>query len=135
MFISYFQNWMFHTMNDSLNLIWDNDLSQFYVLDGDMNMVNCDIDLSRCNNLHTLLSNIMRKDLIQQDCIKDQVEDIYMCIVEKIYESNSNDEHLIHKFKTSLNERTETKLSIAFNKFIANKLETLSNKKVVISYG
>ena len=55
---------MFHTMNDSLNLIWDNDLSQFYVLDGDMNMVNCDIDLSRCNNLHTLLSNIMRKDLI-----------------------------------------------------------------------
>ncbi len=126
---------MFHTMNDSLNLIWDNDLSQFYVLDGDMNMVNCDIDLSRCNNLHTLLSNIMRKDLIQQDCIKDQVEDIYMCIVEKIYESNSNDEHLIHKFKTSLNERTETKLSIAFNKFIANKLETLSNKKVVISYG
>jgi len=122
-------------MNDSLNLIWDNDLSQFYVLDGDMNMVNCDIDLSRCNNLHTLLSNIMRKDLIQQDCIKDQVEDIYMCIVEKIYESNSNDEHLIHKFKTSLNERTETKLSIAFNKFIANKLETLSNKKVVISYG
>lgn len=126
---------MFHTMNDSLNLIWDNDLSQFYVLDGDMNMVNCDIDLSRCNNLHTLLSNIMRKDLIQQDCIKDQVEDIYMCIVEKIYESNSNDEHLIHKFKTSLNERTETKLSIAFNKFIANKLETLSNKKVIISYG
>jgi|TARA_R110000822_G_scaffold131587_1_gene268626 hypothetical protein len=122
-------------MNDSLNLIWDNDLSQFYVLDGDMNMVNCDIDLSRCNNLHTLLSNIMRKDLIQQDCIKDQVEDIYMCIVEKIYESNSNDEHLIHKFKTSLNERTETKLSIAFNKFIANKLETLSNKKVIISYG
>lgn len=126
---------MFHTMNDSLNLIWDNDLSQFYVLDGDMNMVNCDIDLSRCNNLHTLLSNIMRKDLIQQDYIKDQVEDIYMCIVEKIYESNSNDEHLIHKFKTSLNERTETKLSIAFNKFIANKLETLSNKKVIISYG
>ena len=126
---------MFHTMNDSLNLIWDNDLSQFYELDGDMNMVNCDIDLSRCNNLHTLLSNIMRKDLIQQDCIKDQVEDIYMCIVEKIYESNSNDEHLIHKFKTSLNERTETKLSIAFNKFIANKLETLSNKKVIISYG
>jgi hypothetical protein len=135
MFITYFPNWIFHTMNDSLNLIWDNDLSQFYVLDGDMNMVNCDIDLSRCNNLHTLLSNIMRKDLIQQDCIKDQVEDIYMCIVEKIYESNSNDEHLIHKFKTSLNERTETKLSIAFNKFIANKLETLSNKKVIISYG
>ena len=105
-------------LSDSLNLIWDNDLSQFYVLDGDMNMVNCDIDLSRCNNLHTLLSNIMRKDLIQQDYIEDQVEDIYMCIVEKIYESNSNDEHLIHKFKTSLNERTETKLSIAFNKFI-----------------
>lgn len=122
-------------LSDSLNLIWDNDLSQFYVLDGDMNMVNCDIDLSRCNNLHTLLSNIMRKDLIQQDYIEDQVEDIYMCIVEKIYESNSNDEHLIHKFKTSLNERTETKLSIAFNKFIANKLETLSNKKVIISYG
>lgn len=122
-------------ISDSLNLIWDNDLSQFYVLDGDMNMVNCDIDLSRCNNLHTLLSNIMRKDLIQQDYIKDQVEDIYMCIVEKIYESNSNDEHLIHKFKTSLNERTETKLSIAFNKFITNKLETLSNKKVIISYG
>lgn len=122
-------------LSDSLNLIWDNDLSQFYVLDGDMNMVNCDIDLSRCNNLHTLLSNIMRKDLIQQDYTEDQVEDIYMCIVEKIYESNSNDEHLIHKFKTSLNERTETKLSIAFNKFIANKLETLSNKKVIISYG
>tara|TARA_R110000744_G_scaffold73459_1_gene147029 strand:+ start:3825 stop:4058 length:234 start_codon:yes stop_codon:yes gene_type:complete len=77
----------------------------------------------------------MRKDLIQQDYTEDQVEDIYMCIVEKIYESNSNDEHLIHKFKTSLNERTETKLSIAFNKFIANKLETLSNKKVIISYG
>jgi hypothetical protein len=33
-----------------------------------------------------------------------------------------------------LNERTETKISIAFNKFIVNKLEVLSNKKVVIGY-
>jgi hypothetical protein len=121
-------------MNDSLNLIWDNDLSEFYVLDGNMNMVNCDIDLSRCNNLHTLLSTIMSKDVIQQECITDKVEDIYMCIIEKIYESNSNEEHMIHKFKTQLNEKTETKLSIAFNKFVVNKLETLSNKKVLISY-
>lgn len=125
---------MSHIMNDSLNLIWDNDLSEFYVLDGNMNMVNCDIDLSRCNNLHTLLSTIMSKDVIQQECITDKVEDIYMCIIEKIYESNSNEEHMIHKFKTQLNEKTETKLSIAFNKFVVNKLETLSNKKVLISY-
>jgi hypothetical protein len=121
-------------MNDSLNLVWNIDLSQFHLLDSNWNMVNSDIDLSRCNNLYTLLANIIRKDLIQQDCITDPVEDIYMCIVEKIYESNSNDEHLIHKFKTILNERTETKISIAFNKFIVNKLEVLSNKKVVIGY-
>lgn len=119
---------------DVLNVLWDDSLKQFQVVDANYNMINIDVSLKPEENLYNIISEVVKDRIIDNDKLALEVNDIYLYLVEKIYLASHRDEHKMHLFTSTLNHRAKENLIIAFNKVLNSKLEERLHKKVSVEY-
>jgi len=117
---------------DELNLIWDKDLSTFCLLDSNYNMIQMDLEKEKV--LHKLISNLVQDDIIDHSLIGDEVDDIYLFLIEKIYATTNPTNHSIYKFSKTLNQKTKMKIITAFNVFLNGVMQTKTNSRIVAQY-
>lgn len=117
-----------------LNLVYDNEGNYFELLDENFNLVNVKGNLNNENRLYEIINRIVKDDIIDQSLVNEDVEDIFLFLIEKIYLTEDPVQHRMDWFKGDLNGRTKRNVLIAFNKFVVNNLGKIMDKEIVISY-
>ena len=119
---------------DVLNVLWDDSLKEFQVVDSNYNMIDLDVSLKAEENLYNIVREAVGDKIIDSSKLQHNVSDIYLYLVEKIYLASDRDEHKMHLFSSTLNYRAKENLIIAFNKVLNSKLEERLRKRVSVEY-
>lgn len=117
-----------------LNIVWDRNLKEFFILDDNHNMVKETLQLTKENSLHNIMIDLVNDDAIDPTLVNSNVDDVYMFLIEKIYASKNLSDHNIHKFIGPLNYKTKVKVITAFNKFLHTTLSKRLHSEVIIQY-